>query len=144
MLHKVTCLHNNAPSQTGKPKPVGDILEALSWKVIPHAGYSPDLALSDYHLLASMSSRICCTTLRFVRRCEKMARWMVRRKGGRFLLARYSQIARKMVKMYNKRWSMFWIKHFFIILPNLTCFLDKDPHFILAYLVSFQMMHNII
>jgi len=35
-------------------KPVRNTLEALSWKVLPHAAYSPDLAPSDYHLFASM------------------------------------------------------------------------------------------
>ena len=36
-------------------KPVRDTLEALSWEVLAHAAYSPDLAPSDYHLFASMS-----------------------------------------------------------------------------------------
>ena len=57
-------------------------------------------------------SRTCCAVLCFVRRCEKMARWVVRSKRGRFLLTWYSQIARKMGEMYNKRWSVLWIKYF--------------------------------
>ena len=56
-------------------------------------------------------SRNCQVTLWFVRRCEKMARRMVRSKRGRFLLMLYSQITRKMRKMYNKRWKILWIKH---------------------------------
>jgi len=47
---KVIFLHDDAPSHTAKPIR----LEALSWEVLPHAAYSPDLASSDYHLFASM------------------------------------------------------------------------------------------
>ena len=50
--HKIIFLHDNAPSHTAKP--VRDTLEELSWEVLPHAAYSPDLAPSDYHLFASM------------------------------------------------------------------------------------------
>ena len=51
-------------------------------------------------------SRICWATLWFfIRRCEEMARWMVRSKRAKFLRAWYSQIIRKMGKMYTKRWS---------------------------------------
>ena len=50
--HKIIFLHDNAPSHTAKP--VRDTLEALSWEVLAHAAYSPDLAPSDYHLFASM------------------------------------------------------------------------------------------
>ena len=50
--HKVIFLHDNAPSHMAKP--VRDTLGALSWEVLPHAAYSPDLAPSDYHLFASM------------------------------------------------------------------------------------------
>ena len=39
---------------THTAKLIRDTLEALSWEVLPHAAYSPDLALSDYHLFASM------------------------------------------------------------------------------------------
>ena len=50
--HKVFFLHDNAPSH--KAKPGRDTLQALSWEVLPHAAYSPDLAPSDYHLFTSM------------------------------------------------------------------------------------------
>jgi len=49
--HKVIFLHDNSPSHTAKP--VRYTLEALSWEVLSHATYSPDLAPSDYHLFAS-------------------------------------------------------------------------------------------
>ena len=52
--HKVIFLHDNAPLHTGKPEPIRDMLHGLSWKVLPRAAYSPDLALSDYHFFASM------------------------------------------------------------------------------------------
>ena len=35
-------------------KLVRDTLEALTWEVLSHAAYTPDLAPSDYHLFAAM------------------------------------------------------------------------------------------
>ena len=40
------------PSNTAKP--VRGTLETLSWEVLPHVAYSPDLTPSDYRLLTSM------------------------------------------------------------------------------------------
>ena len=57
-------------------------------------------------------SRTYRAALWFVRRCKKMARRMVCSKKGPLLLGGYSQVTRKMWKMYNKRWNILWIKHF--------------------------------
>lgn len=54
--HKVILLHDNAPAHTAKP--VRETLEALSWEVLAHAAYSPDLAPSDYYLFSSMGHAI--------------------------------------------------------------------------------------
>ena len=51
--HTVVFIHNNAPSNTAKP--IRDTLEAPHWEVLLHVVNSPDLALSDYHLFASVS-----------------------------------------------------------------------------------------
>lgn len=50
--HKVILLHDNAPSHTAKR--VRETIETLSWDLLEHAAYSPDLAPSDYHLFASL------------------------------------------------------------------------------------------
>ena len=74
-------------------------------------------------------SRTCWAALWFVRRCEKMSRWMVRSKRGRFLLSWHSQITRKMGKMCNKRWSILWMKHFLSYFRFLTWFFRKKSAF---------------
>ena len=80
--------------------------------------------------------------LRFVRKREKMARWTVRSKGGRFLQAWYSQITRKMGKIYNKRWSKIWIKYFLSFLQIWRILLGKNRHLILVNLVlTSRYMH---
>ena len=45
-------IHYNPPSYTEKL--VRGTLETLSWEVLPHVAYSPDLAPSDYHLFGTM------------------------------------------------------------------------------------------
>ena len=50
--HKVLLLHDNAPSHTAKP--IKETINAFSWEILSHATYSPDLALSNYYLFASM------------------------------------------------------------------------------------------
>ena len=81
------------------------------WKHSAGTFYSCDLltrfCFLRLRLFYNDGSRICWVALWFVRRCEKMARWMVRSKRGRLLLAWYSQIIRKLSKTYNKRWGIF-------------------------------------
>ena len=81
-------------------------------------------------------SRTCWVAPWFVRRCEKMVRRIVHSKMGRFLLAWYLHITRKMVKIYNKSWSILWIKHFLSFYRIWRFFfLKKDQRFILVHLV---------
>ena len=50
---KVILQHDNARAHAAKV--VKDTLEALSWDVLLHPPYSPDIAPSDYHLFRSMA-----------------------------------------------------------------------------------------
>ena len=50
--HKTILLHDNAPSHTAKR--VKETIEASNWEIPAHVTYYPDLALSDYHLFASL------------------------------------------------------------------------------------------
>jgi len=68
--HKVIFLHDNAPSHTA----IRDTLEALSWEVLPHVAYSPDLAPSDYHLFASISHALAEQRFGSYEDVKKMAR----------------------------------------------------------------------
>jgi len=111
--HKVIFLHDNAPIHTAKP--------IRDWKHSAGKFYLMRLTHQTWLLLITTclhhdGSRTCWAGLWFVRRCEKMTRWMVRGKRGRFLLAWYPQIARKMEKCITT------IEHtlnksLFIILP---------------------------
>ena len=95
---KLIFLHDNAPSHTSTM--VQNYLETLNWEVLPYPAYSPDLAPSDYHLFSSMG-HARWAAFRFLRRCPKMAWWVVCLERRGIFLAWYTQIARKMGKMYS-------------------------------------------
>ena len=49
---KVIFLHDNVPSHAAKR--IKETIGTFSWEILAHAAYSADLALSDYHLFASL------------------------------------------------------------------------------------------
>ena len=53
---KVRLLHDNAKPHTSKI--TRQKLEEFGWEVLPHPPYSPDLALSDYHLFRSLRNHL--------------------------------------------------------------------------------------
>jgi len=67
---KLIFFHDNASSHTSIM--IQNYLETLNWEVLPYPVYSPDLALSDYHLFSSMGHALAAA-LRFLRRRPKMA-----------------------------------------------------------------------
>lgn len=97
--HKIIFLHdNNAPSHTAKP--VRDTLEALSWKVLAHVAYSPDLAPSDYHLFASMVTHLLNSVLIRTNVKKWLDEWFAAKEED-FYWRGIHKITRKMGKMYN-------------------------------------------
>jgi len=89
--HKVIFLYDNAPSHTAKP--VRDTLEALSWKVLPHAAYSP----SDYHLFASMGHAL--TEQRFGS-YEDVKKWL-----DKWFAAKGKDIYWRGIHKLSERWE---------------------------------------
>ena len=59
--HKMILLHDNALSHIAKL--VKETIEAFGWEILSHAAYSPNLALSDYHLFASMEHLLSSASL---------------------------------------------------------------------------------
>jgi len=93
---KLIFLH--APSHTSTM--VQNYLETLNWEVLPHPAYSPDLAPSDYHPFSGGGPRARLAALRFYENVRKwLDEWFVERWG--IFLTWYTQIARKMGKMYS-------------------------------------------
>jgi len=93
---KLISLHDNAPLHTTM---VQNYFETLNYKVLSHPAYSPDMAPSDYHLVDGPRAR--WAALRFLRRYPKMVWWVVCLEKWGIFLAWYTQIARKMEKMYG-------------------------------------------
>jgi hypothetical protein len=48
-----------------------DVICSLGWEVLPHAAYSPDLALSDYHLFKSLQHHLADTHFKTVEEVQK-------------------------------------------------------------------------
>ena len=78
---------------------VQNYLETLNWEVLPHPAYSPDLAPSDYHLF-SMGHALA---ERHFDSYEDVRKWLDEWFASKDeeLLAWYTQIARKVRKMYS-------------------------------------------
>ena len=72
-----------------------DTLEALSWEVLSHAAYSPDLAPSDYHLFASMSHALAQQRFGSYEDVKKWLDEWFAAKGEDFYWREIHKIARK-------------------------------------------------
>ncbi|GBO99330.1 Mariner Mos1 transposase [Eumeta japonica] len=66
---KVILLHDNARPHVAKP--VKMYLGTLKWDVLPHPLYSPDIALSDYHLFRSLAHDLTDQKFTSYENCQK-------------------------------------------------------------------------
>ena len=92
---KVILLHDNAPAHTAKP--VRETLTSFSWEVSPHPPYSPDLALSDYHLFASLGHAL--KNQRFSN-YEEIGNWL-----KNWFASKDEEFYRKGIRNLPKRWA---------------------------------------
>lgn len=67
--HKVILFHNNTRPHVAKA--VKDILLELEWEALLQLAYSPDIALSDYHLFRSMRHELVDTRFWHVEEVRK-------------------------------------------------------------------------
>ena len=75
------------------------MLEALSWEVLPHADYPPDLALSDYLLFVSMGQAL--DDQRFGS-YEDVKKWL-----NEWFVAKGEDFCRRSIHKLLERWKKF-------------------------------------
>ncbi|CAD7015191.1 unnamed protein product [Ceratitis capitata] len=91
---KVILQHDNARPHVVKM--VKKYLETLKWEVLPHPPYSPDVALSEFHLFRSMAHGLADQHSQSFDELEKMDCFMDSVKRGLLFSRRDPKIAGKM------------------------------------------------
>ncbi|KAG5324817.1 MOS1T transposase, partial [Pseudoatta argentina] len=92
---KVILLHDNARPHVAKP--VKTYLETLKWEVVPHPPYSPDIALSDFHLFRLMAHGLAD---RRFRSYEEAQKWI-----DSWIASKDMSFFRRGIHVLAERWS---------------------------------------
>ncbi|EGI58342.1 Mariner Mos1 transposase, partial [Acromyrmex echinatior] len=78
-------------------KVVKTYLETLKWKVLSHPPYSPDVALSDYHLFRSMAHDLADQHFRSY---EEVKNWI-----DSWIASKDDQFFRRGIRMLSEKWE---------------------------------------